>query len=264
MKLIDLKNMAERPPVVVSYGGGTDSTAMILACYERQVPIDYIIFADTGGEKPNTYDYLKLFNVWLRAHNMPEITVVQKKESLYDRTIRYKSLPSIAFGHKQCSVTYKMRPIDSFVNQQMDVKIARQNKLKVARLIGYDAGESRRIKTHEDEKNLYFFPLIEWHLTREDCKLLIKKHGLPQPGKSSCFFCPMNKKKEILELKDRFPDLLEKALFMEQNAIYREGTGTKGLGRRYRWKDLIEEHEYTLKLATLFDEELPCGCYDGD
>ena len=264
MKLIDLKNMADRPPVVVSYGGGTDSTAMILACYERQVPIDYIIFADTGGEKPYTYEYLKIFSDWLQAHGMPELTRLQKKESLYDRTIRYKSLPSIAYGRKQCSVTFKIRPIDAFVNRQPDVKTARRNGLKVARLIGYDAGESRRIKTHEDEKNLYFFPLIEWHLTREDCKRLIEKHGLSQPGKSSCYFCPMNKRREILQLKDNYPDLLKKALFMEHNAIMREGSGTKGLGRGFKWKDLIEEHEYTSKLATLFDEELPCGCYDGD
>ena len=41
---------------VVSFGGGTNSTAMIIGMYLHKIPIDLILFADTGGEQPHTYE----------------------------------------------------------------------------------------------------------------------------------------------------------------------------------------------------------------
>ena len=34
---------------LVSFGGGTNSTAMLIGMFERQIPVDLILFADTGG-----------------------------------------------------------------------------------------------------------------------------------------------------------------------------------------------------------------------
>lgn len=39
---------------IVSFGGGTNSTAMIIGMYLHKIPIDLITFADTGGEQPHT------------------------------------------------------------------------------------------------------------------------------------------------------------------------------------------------------------------
>lgn len=40
---------------IVSFGGGTNSTAMIIGMYLHKIPVDLILFADTGGEQPHTY-----------------------------------------------------------------------------------------------------------------------------------------------------------------------------------------------------------------
>lgn len=37
-------------PLVVSYGAGVDSTALLVEFVRRQIRPDYILFADTGGE----------------------------------------------------------------------------------------------------------------------------------------------------------------------------------------------------------------------
>lgn len=50
---------------VVSFGGGTNSTAMIIGMYLHKIPIDLILFADTGGEQPHTYEFMGTFNEWL-------------------------------------------------------------------------------------------------------------------------------------------------------------------------------------------------------
>lgn len=53
---------------VVSFGGGTNSTAMIIGMYLHKIPIDLILFADTGGEQPHTYEFIETFNGWLEKH----------------------------------------------------------------------------------------------------------------------------------------------------------------------------------------------------
>ena len=60
--------------------------------------------------------------------------------------------------------------------------------------------------------------------------------GLPQPGKSYCFFCPSMKKQEILYLKEHYPDLFNRAATLEENAMPYLKT-VKGLGRSYSWKE---------------------------
>lgn len=56
---------------VVSFGGGTNSTAMIIGMYLHKIPVDLILFADTGGEQPHTYEFIRVFNAWLEKHRRP-------------------------------------------------------------------------------------------------------------------------------------------------------------------------------------------------
>ena len=58
----------------VTFGGGTNSTAMVIGMYLRKIPIDLITFADTSGEQPHTYTYIEIFNEWLIKCGLPEIT----------------------------------------------------------------------------------------------------------------------------------------------------------------------------------------------
>ena len=44
---------------IVSYSGGKDSTAMLLLAIERETPCLSVVFADTGNEHEQTYDYVR-------------------------------------------------------------------------------------------------------------------------------------------------------------------------------------------------------------
>ena len=44
---------------IVQLSGGKDSTAMLLMMLERNMPVDEIIFCDTGIEFPAMYDHLQ-------------------------------------------------------------------------------------------------------------------------------------------------------------------------------------------------------------
>ena len=90
---------------IVSFGGGTNSAALLIGLYKHKIPIDLITFADTGAEHPHTYQFIEIINQWLAEHGMPQITVVQyvdrygNRLSLETECLRSHTLPSIAYGH---------------------------------------------------------------------------------------------------------------------------------------------------------------------
>lgn len=253
-------------PVVASYGGGTNSTAYLVGMAERGERPDCIIFADTGGEKPWTYEYLNIIDAWCKKVDFPRLTVVhgcypqQKKDgSLENELLRLGCLPSKALGYKTCSVKWKIEPASRWIKEQ--------GITGHSRLIGFDFGEPDRAENASYAKVTYKqrFPLMEWFWGREECKAAIERAGLPQPGKSACFFCPSSKKREILSLP---PDLLERALEIERRAMSSEYgpiyTKVKGLGRQFAWADLVDFASQQMPLFGFADPPtVECNCYDG-
>lgn len=235
--------------IVASFGGGVNSTAMLIGMHERGERVDLILFADTGGEKPHTYEHILTMTHWLVERGMPPITTVSREaETLESDCLKRKALPGVAYGVKSCSDHFKMRPQRDYLKAHGIVP--------TVKLIGFDAGEAYRAK--EIEGNRY--PLIEWDWARDECVEAITRAGLPQPGKSSCFFCPNMKKPEIFLLRQQYPDLATRAVAMEKNA---ELTAVKGLGRSFAWGDLYEADD---RQAKMFPESrVPqCDvCYDG-
>jgi hypothetical protein len=257
--------------IVASFGGGVNSTAMLIGMVERKEPVDLIVFSDTGGEKPHTYTHNTAFSEWLVAHNMPPIqTTRYKRETLEENCARVKGLPSIAYGFKKCSLKFKVEPQEQFCNNHADCLAAWKRGERITKLVGYDADESHRAArsdayqaTQEGKKPKYTwrYPLIEWDWGREECMAAIDRAGVKQPGKSACFFCPSSKKHEIMELRRVYPDLAARAIAMERNA---ELTSIKGLGRSFAWADLYAADDAQSKMFPETPVEQDCGCYDGE
>lgn len=238
--------MREVGTVIVSYGAGTNSTAMLVGLFERAEIPDAIVFADTGGERPETYKYINTLNDWCKSVEFPKIETIRANgKTLEQDCLDRNALPSLAYGFKTCSLRWKKDPQD---------KWARDNGFRDAiRLIGIDMDELNRAK----EYPLTRYPLIEWGWGRDECVEAIDRAGLPQPGKSSCFFCPSTKKHEILILPK---ELQDRALKIESGAVL---TSAQGLGRSFAWADIIKADANQLKLFVC-EPEIPCGCYDGE
>ena len=251
---------------IVSYGAGTNSTALLVGLHERNIRPDYITFSDTGGEKPHTYEYIEIMQAWLKKVDFPEITIVKKVDkngdvlTLEENCLKNEMLPSIAYGFKKCSHKFKIQPQDKFFNNLPEAKEIWKKGEKINKMIGYDAGEERRARITDDKKYMYSYPLIDWGWYREECIAAISRAGLPNPGKSACFFCPSSRKNEIFELNRKYPELALRAIDMEEKAAPNLNN-IKGLGRSFAWGNL-------LKQGDLFDAPEvvePCSsCYDGD
>lgn len=128
----------------------------------------------------------------------------------------------------------------------------------VRKVIGYDAGETRRAMAQGDEKYELWYPLIEWGFDRDACIAAIAASGLAEPPKSACFFCPASRKEEIVALQREHPDLYQRAVAMEENAAANLGS-VKGLGRRFAWSSLTVEGAEVSEAP-----EIPCDCFDGE
>lgn len=230
-------------PLVVAYGMGVDSTAAIIGLVRRKIRPDLILFADTGGEKKETYDYGHMFQEWLAREGLPPIITVRYEprdfknwppyRTLEENCLTNGTLPSLAFGFKSCSLKWKVTPQNKYVDQWLPAQEAWSCGEKVIKIIGYDAGPADiRRRNHAgdalDPQYRYQYPLIEWGWDREECKKQIRSAGLPVPPKSACFFCPATKPHEI----DAFPnDLLRRVVRMEARALPRLTT-TEGLWRK--------------------------------
>lgn len=257
----------DKPFIALSYGAGTNSTAILVGFYERGIRPDVITFADTGSEKPHTYAHMVAMNNWLLSIGFPEIVVVRKQyrggqiANLYDHCFERNMLPSLAYGFKNCSQKFKIEPQNKFLNNHEPAKAVWANGGKITKVIGYDSDEQRRMQNAPmaDKKYNMWYPLVEWEWNRKDCIAAIARAGLPQPGKSACYFCPASKYHEIRTLEQNYPELTQRALELEANA---ELETVKGLGRRFNWADFLSQPDLVGNFPA--DWDLPCGCFDGD
>lgn len=264
---------AENALLVVAFGGGTNSTAMLCGFKEKGIKPDLILFADTGGEFPHTYEHVLEMDTQCRIWWGIGIETVKKTyqgefEGLEKNCRRKKMLPSLAYGRKTCSQKYKVEPQTRRMIKFMDDL----NASECIKAIGYDANESHRkinasnMLHPKGRIEQFWYPLVEWGWRREDCIKAIARHGLTQPGKSACFFCPAMKRGEILQLKATRPDLFARALEIEKNAILK--SPGRGLGgQSLRWENVDAQDEAQAKLWDYLDikdeSPIPCGCYDG-
>jgi hypothetical protein len=233
---------------------------MAVGLVEHGESYDLAMFADTGGERPDTYAYLSVLNEYVRAHNFPPIMTVWKKnpdetraKTLEQDCLDRKALPSLAYGFKSCSDHYKIRPQRAVLNRWKPALDAWAEGRSITMLVGFDIHEAhRRLKSFDTDKIVVRYPLVEWGWGREECIEHIKAAGLPVPGKSSCFFCPSMRKAEIMALQ---PDLLARAIALEQNA---DLTDLVGLGRSFSWSNLVKQPS----LPFLETIEPICACID--
>ena len=209
-----------RAPLVICYGLGVDSTALLVGYAQRGIRPDLILFSDVGAERQATYDYLPVINTWLREHGFPEVTVVRYRpvdfkhwppySTIEENILTNVSLPSIAYGFHTCSGKWKCSAQDAFLKSWQPASEAWAAGVNVLRAVGFEDSPHERsrskrfatfaVQDFDRGKYTVIFPLQEWGWNRERCIEEIKAAGLPVPSKSSCYFCTAMKPKEVDEL----------------------------------------------------------------
>jgi hypothetical protein len=241
-QIIALRSLLLGRKILVCYGAGVDSTALLVVLWLAGIRPDLITFADTGGEKPETYAHLARMNEVLRRWGWPEVVICRKrtKEStpyvtLQGECMANETLPAIAFGIKACSVKWKQEPQDQYLMGVKSGPNAREphslwietqsSGTRIVKLFGYDSGRADLRRSRNlplaDEHFDRSYPLQVLGWVRADCvHIIVQILGLALvPIKSACWFCPASRRWELYWLAAFHPDLLEQALEIERNAL---------------------------------------------
>lgn len=231
---------------VVSYGGGINSTAMIVYLVKNKFPLDYVVFSDTGNEMPETYEYLKIIQKYLMKKRIPfKIVKVRNNTSLSDRCLKRKVIPSQIW--RWCTRDMKVTPIHAFY---------RKLHAHIYQYMGIDYDEVHRMKPAKVDYVTNLYPLIDYKIGREECVNLIKKARLPIPIKSGCYMCPFNNMDRWAEIHKNHPDLYRHAIKIEENSKHfgKQSLAPKGYTLRQLGKILKKN-----KKLPMVDVDSPCG-----
>jgi hypothetical protein len=204
-----------KQPLIIAHGVGRDSTALIIELHKRGIRPDAILFANVGSEKSGTYEFIPIFNEWLRKVGFPTITVVRYQpktapyRSLEGNMILNATLPGATFNRGSCTQKFKIEPQNRWTASWEPARRAWAAGRKVVKMIGFECDEGYRLKradckahTTDDERFEYQYPLIDWGMDLAACINTIRDAGLPVPPKSACYFCPNQKPEEVHELSD--------------------------------------------------------------
>lgn len=199
--------------IVASVSGGKDSTAMAL--WLKEQGHDYrCVFADTGWENPQTYDYLQdeLPKVigpidWVRHEHTFDDEREQIALEFEERMGRYSSMVRLllykgmfpGLFHRFCTTDLKMMPIKAYIDDLNDATI---------NAVGIRAEESARraampvMEYSEAFKCDTWRPILNW--TMQEVIDIHHKHGikpnnlyLQGNSRVGCWPCIYARKKEI-------------------------------------------------------------------
>lgn len=211
-----IPDFVKNPLQVLSYGGGVQSTAMLLFIKDGLLPKpDIIIHADTGAEMPETIDHI---NKWVIPFcrdelDIPFIIVKSHRGSIYDDYMKIGAIPLMGF--RSCTDNFKIAPQRRAIREI----VGNKNGVLIAQCwLGITTDEEkRRAKSNVKWCGITYPLLDDYRVSRQDCLNRLKKENL-EVIKSGCFHCPYAGTTFYQDLRLNHPTLFQKALDLEANA----------------------------------------------
>lgn len=251
---LDKKDLERVKHRVVSFGAGTQSTAMLLMGLEGELHArpDFAVFSDTGGEPDIVYDYLNMITEFVKKEYDFDIYTAKPDESI----LKMLSNPSISkktgkkyYGGnppffikndigdigmlmRQCTGNYKIDPFNKFVKNRLNIGRKNKDQSGIVEIwMGISLDEMQRMKQGGDWWSVLRYPLIEKEMLRYNSIRYVEKMGLPTPPRSACFFCPYHSQYEWTKKKNEYPKEFQKAVDLEREVqnIMKDGSSLNGI-----------------------------------
>lgn len=212
----------------LSYGGGVQSTALLVLMAQGKIAPRIALFCNVGddSEHPASLRYVRDIAVpYAAAHGIALHILDRVKrdgsvETLYGRVTREGSrsidLPMRTehggFMRRSCTTHFKIGVITKWLKAHGATK---EHPAVVS--LGISLDEMHRARTNSTEPlQVLDYPLLRLRLDRADCRAIIRDAGLPVPPKSSCYFCPFANNQRWQDMREHEPDLFAKAAALEE------------------------------------------------
>ncbi|MFJ4915886.1 phosphoadenosine phosphosulfate reductase [Streptomyces sp. NPDC088726] len=213
----------------VSYGGGVQSTALLVLAAQGRIDFSTFLMANVGddSEHPGTLRYLEEYARPYAAEHGIELAVLDRVmvrsgevRTLYGQLTKEGSrslaipvrMSNGAPGTRSCTADFKIKVVGRELKRRGATKEAPATVGIGISLDEIHRANNRRCEPHEE----IVYPLLELGLRRIDCARIIREAGLPVPPKSSCWFCPFHRPETWHDMRRTEPDLFEKSCQLEE------------------------------------------------
>lgn len=258
---------------VFSFGGGVQSTAVLVLAARKQVQYDALLFANVGddSENPETLEYVNEV-AWpyaerhgIRLEQVQKIRRDKSLDTLLDmvyRNLRSLTIP-VKFqtrdgkrgrSRRSCTTDFKIKPIAKWLRHHGATAL---NPATVG--LGISTDEFQRARTDSGlDYEILEYPLLDRRLSRSDCRSIITSAGLAIPPKSACWFCPFKSPANWQRLRQTDPARFSAAVDLEQ-MLDRRGAGL-GIGSPVRLTNSLKPLDLAVMgdQLDMFDEDPGC------
>jgi hypothetical protein len=221
---------------VLSYGGGTQSTALLLMALEGKIEgvvPDYIIFSDTGWEPKPVNEWVAKVNTYIKEKYNREI-IVASNGNIRDDIVagvkegkRHASVPfftkdktglgSTGMTWRQCTGEYKIKPVNKQIRELLGYKKGQRVKEVIHTWKGISTDEIQRVKPSQLIWQVMEHPLVDLvDMDRDQCIEYVEATGLGTPPKSSCIGCPFHNNAMWLDMKKNDPESFADAVEIDE------------------------------------------------
>lgn len=213
----------------ISYGGGVQSTALLVLAAQGRIDFRTFLMANVGddSENPGTLRYLDEYARPFAAEHGIELVLLDRvmvrtgevrtlhgqltKEGSRSLAIPVR-MSNGAPGTRSCTADFKIKVIGRELKRRGATRGAPATIGIGISLDEIHRANNRRCEPHEE----IVYPLLELGLRRIDCARIIRDAGLPVPPKSSCWFCPFHRPETWHDMRRNQPDLFEKSCQLEE------------------------------------------------
>jgi hypothetical protein len=215
---------------IFSNGGGVQSSAALVLSAQGKIDYPIHLWSNVGddSEHPASIKYVREVLMPYAAEHGIEFhelrrTMVKTGEerTLYQTIMREGSraiqipvrMSNGAPGNRSCTVEFKINVIDRWLREH-GVKKGEPATVGIGISVDEIQRAGRGKETNYSQRE---YPLLELGLRRNDCLNIVAAAGLPQPPKSSCYFCPFHRPQTWAEMRRDEPELFEKSAVIEDH-----------------------------------------------
>lgn len=219
----------------ISYGGGVQSTALLVLAANGLIDYKTFLFANTGddSEHPATLAYIRDYAIpYAESYGITiymldrikrdgTVETVRSRIMRQDRKSQVIPVRSSAGGppmSRACTVDFKIEVLGRWLKKN---GASADNPATVG--IGISLDEIHRASRTPRPYEVIEYPLLEMGIRRTDCERYIRENGLPVPPKSSCYFCPFHTLGTWTAMRRDEPDLFAKAVEVEDEISRKTG-----------------------------------------
>jgi len=217
---------------------------MLLMMLEKKMPIDEIVFCDTGKEFEEIYCHIKDIEKYIDR----EITVLKPEKSfeyyLFEHKKKSSKNKSLGYGfprmicNRWCTSLLKTDIFNSYIKKYGECRV----------YIGIAIDEKWRCKKDK------IYPLVEWEKTEKECLNYCYAEGFnfydyyKKFKRGSCWCCPQMSLPELYNLYFYYPHYWQKLREWEVKTYnnFRKDYTIKQLEKKFKHEKWWHEHQISM------------------